>query len=675
MGVATSKGGRRSKSVIFRIGLVAFVLIAVALAFSFTQERATTLSAAAPQTTQQFTKLGNTSIHATPIGSGAFADPEIDTFPHLGDEPGVKPGESGDAAKVFLGAGAVAAKMPHHMTNLAIPRKAAARRAAAASFRASSNSSAFPPAEPNVPASFVVGFQAPGFHGFNGLRHVDQRTANGGNQFSLEPPDQGLCAGNGFVVETVNDVISVYNMQGIQLTGVEDMNTFFGLATQINRTTGVRGPFLSDPRCFYDHQTQRWFVTELMEDDGGNTGATGRNFNLIAVSLTADPTQGFVAFAYDVTDDGLNGTPAHAGCPCFGDQPLFGTDKYGIYQTTNEFGQFFNGAQVYAFSKDGIIDAADGTGPLPTLIHIDASQQLVPFGGESYSIQPATAPSSHDWDEDNDGAIKNGVEYFLSALQFVDTFDNRIAVWAITNTKSLRSNTPVVTLSFNVINSEVYGQPNPANQKTGEIPLGNLLDTLAPGPTPNVVGQLNTNDDRMNQVVFADGILYGGVNSLLKVKGAEHQGIAWFGVKPSFSGPTLKGKVVRQGYVAVAGEDVLFPSLGINSDGNGVIAFTLAGNDYFPSAAYTDVIQGFGLPFVHVAGAGQDPDDGFTIYPQEGGNGVGRWGDYSAAVADGDRIWFANEYIPNACSTLTLPCRTSLANWGTFFSTVRPFGF
>ena len=140
-------------------------------------------------------------------------------------------------------------------------------------------------------------------------------------------------------------------------------------------------------------------------------------------------------------------------------------------------------------------------------------------------------------------------------------------------------------------------------------------------------------------------------------------------------GPTLKGVVVTQGYVAVANEDVLFPSLGINADGNGVIAFTLAGNDYFPSAAYVDVIQGFALPFVHVAGAGQDPDDGFTIYPAEGGNGVGRWGDYSAAVADGDRIWMASEYIPKACSGLTLPCRTSLANWGTFFATVRPFGF
>lgn len=41
---------------------------------------------------------------------------------------------------------------------------------------------------------------------FDGLSFRDQRLANGGNQFSVEPPDQGLCAGNGYVLESVNDV-------------------------------------------------------------------------------------------------------------------------------------------------------------------------------------------------------------------------------------------------------------------------------------------------------------------------------------------------------------------------------------------------------------------------------------------------------------------------------------
>src|SRR5262245_40872830 len=79
-----------------------------------------------------------------------------------------------------------------------------------------------------------------------GLNHRDQRLANGGNQFSLEPPDQGLCVGNGFVVEAINSVIRVYNRNGAPLTGVQDLNTFLGYPAAINRTTGVIGPQVID---------------------------------------------------------------------------------------------------------------------------------------------------------------------------------------------------------------------------------------------------------------------------------------------------------------------------------------------------------------------------------------------------------------------------------------------
>src|SRR6478672_328523 len=36
---------------------------------------------------------------------------------------------------------------------------------------------------------------------FEGLNLYQQRYARGGNQFTVEPPDQALCVGNGFVVE------------------------------------------------------------------------------------------------------------------------------------------------------------------------------------------------------------------------------------------------------------------------------------------------------------------------------------------------------------------------------------------------------------------------------------------------------------------------------------------
>ena len=50
--------------------------------------------------------------------------------------------------------------------------------------------------------------------GFEGLNLFQQRYARGGNQFTVEPPDQGLCAGNGYVLEAVNDVLNVFNTSG-----------------------------------------------------------------------------------------------------------------------------------------------------------------------------------------------------------------------------------------------------------------------------------------------------------------------------------------------------------------------------------------------------------------------------------------------------------------------------
>jgi hypothetical protein len=652
-----------------RVGLVALLLLAVG--FAVTQKHAVAGAqspASATQTIQSLVLVGTTTVHGTPIGSGVVANPEIAANGDFGDDIGIKGGASAQVRAT------VAPAARGHRFNRPIPSKEAARLGLVANTAAANTSSTFPPPEPVVPSDFVVPFQSFGFQGFNGISHIDSRTANNGNQFSVEPPDQGLCVGNGYVMEAVNDAVRVFDTEGNPLTGVEDINSFFGFPAAIDRAVAppVFGPSLSDPKCYFDQPTRRWFVSELMIDNGTNPGATGRSFNLLAVSQTDHPTGAFTIFMYDVTDDGLNGTPNHGGCPCFGDQPLLGADKFGVYQTTNEFPEFvngFNGSQIYAISKSEIEKAASSPKePVPVVVHIDASQQLVPFGGLSYSIQPATAPASNDWDNDPDTSLKNGVEYFLSALQFVDTFDNRIAVWAITNTKSLSKSSPTLTLSFSVIHSETYGQPNPASQKVGEIPLGVSVRE----PEEFVA----TNDDRMNQVVFAGGTLYGGLNSLLKVGGAEQQGIAWFGVNPRFNGPTLTGRVVTQGYVAVAGADVYFPSIGVNDDGNGVIAFSISGAKYFPSAAYTDMVSGKGLPFVHISGAGKDPEDGFSGYVAFGAAGVARWGDYSAAIADGKRIWFAAEYIPNACSSLTPTtplCRTVNANWGTFVSAVHPF--
>ena len=72
--------------------------------------------------------------------------------------------------------------------------------------------------------------------------------------------------------------------------------------------------------------------------------------------------------------------------------------------------------------------------------------------------------------------------------------------------------------------------------------------------------------------------------------------------------------------------------------------------------------------YVHTAGTGQNPEDGFTGYAVFGGNGVSRWGDYSSAtVSPAGTVWFAAEYIPN---DILYP-RTAFTNWGTYVFPVK----
>jgi hypothetical protein len=78
-------------------------------------------------------------------------------------------------------------------------------------------------------------------------------------------------------METVNDVIQVFDTSGNPLTDVVDQNTFYGYAPATNRTTNKFGPFVTDPSCHYDADVNRWFHVVLTLETKRNTGAfTGR---------------------------------------------------------------------------------------------------------------------------------------------------------------------------------------------------------------------------------------------------------------------------------------------------------------------------------------------------------------------------------------------------------------
>lgn len=528
---------------------------------------------------------------------------------------------------------------------------------------------------------------------WQGLNFHDQRFANGGNQFSVEPPDQGLCAGNGFVVETVNDVAQVYDTSGNALLNggnAVDLNTFYGYPAAIDRVGGTGdGPEITDPSCIYDAGVNRFFMVVLTIDRLNRTSAFAGTDHLdLAVSDTGDPTGTWTIYSIPVQDDGTQGTPDD-GCflnrqlahgPCLGDYPHIGSDANGIYLTTNEFSLMpgapgFFGSQIYALSKQGL---ADGT--ISTFLHFNTLGAGP--DGAGFTVWPAQSAGA------NYATDNNGTEYFLSsrAVFADDGTSTDILQWTLTNTASLNTATPDLSGTIRDIPVDEYAVPGLARQPTGNHPLGDCIADTTVHPTCNltVAGinthdnstfqshSLNANDSRMQQVMYANGKLWGALDTAVTVDGHDRAGIAYYVVNPN------SGKVVVQGQLGASDTDYTYPAIGVLQNGRGVMAFTLTGDTNYPSAAFTSIDANVGAGPVHIANAGAGAWDGFTQYVKYGA-GRPRWGDYGAAAPMGNSIWIASEDVEQTCDYATYfadpTCggtRGALSNWATHVSQVTP---
>ena len=569
--------------------------------------------------------------------------------------------------------------------------------------------------------------------GFEGLNHYQQRYTRGGNQFSVEPPDQALCVGNGYVVEAVNDVLNIFNSSGQSVlpdntatnivaghprdvNHAVDLNSFYGYAAAINRSTGARGPFITDPTCIYDAGAQRFFLVVLTLEVNPATGAfTTVNHLDLAVSATSNPTGAWNIYKIDVTNDGSAGTTG-GPCPCLGDYPHIGADANGIYLTTNAFpwgpGDF-DGAQIYALSKAQLVAGAATV----SLVHFDTTHML-PGDLPGFTVWPAHSPGTTSYD-----TSAGGTEYLLSTDGFKEPSTD-LDTWAIANTSSLNSATPALSLSVTTLAVGPYANP-PKQQQPGSgtpattaTPQGycindtttqtivanrkgcwQLLFASAPAHD-EVISRPDSSDTRMQQVMYANGKLWGAWGTALTVGGGNRAGIEWAIAKPAITGGTVTGSVLLTGYLGAAGHDFTYPALGVTAAGKGVIAFTATGNALNPSAAYApiDALAGVGAwAIAGPGGTGAALDDGFTSYKSQVGNPPRtRWGDYGAAAVDGSNVWIASEYIAGSCDytawggpffvggtgdNLLGTCggasfgpgvRSALANWSTRISMLTP---
>ncbi|TMG56880.1 MAG: hypothetical protein E6H87_12925 [Chloroflexi bacterium] len=226
-----------------------------------------------------------------------------------------------------------------------------------------------------------------------------------------------------------------------------------------------------------------------------------------------------------------------------------------------------------------------------------------------------------------------------------------------------------------------------------------LVSATAHARGTATVARLDSNDTRMQQVMYASGKVWGALDTAVSfdtTPAHNKAGVAWFIVKPDVSTGSVTGSVALTGTNGYPDKNITYPAIGVTPSGRGVVAVTIVGSAINPSAGYAAIDAQAGMGDVQIAAAGAAPDDGFTNYKQQLNPPRPRWGDYGAAAVDGNTIWIASEYIAHACDYTTwggpffaggtgdnllgtcaaseggVGTRAALGNWSTRISKLTP---
>src|SRR5260221_5252450 len=274
---------------------------------------------------------------------------------------------AGAAAAKQLAAATAASDAHHAMPSPVVPR-AGVSGGVTAGVRASTDPVISAPTvrcQPLGPGCDTISLSAGGSVGVKGLNAVDSGTLPTNPLGDIEPADQGLCAGNGFVAETNNiGEVLVFNQRLHRLSAPIPLDTLMGL-------TGRGWSSGGDPSCLFDSSNGgHWFFTEIAsansEASGGPfTGcfaaAANGCYEAIAVTVGSNPFG-----PYNVYFLNANYNKKEPGSPfLLNDFAKIATTRDAFLLFYDEFplnlakapgigGGFFNRAQELAFDKNAL---------------------------------------------------------------------------------------------------------------------------------------------------------------------------------------------------------------------------------------------------------------------------------------------------------------------------------
>jgi hypothetical protein len=524
-----------------------------------------------------------------------------------------------------------------------------------------------------------------------GLNAVDsaEHTTNIFN--NVEPPDQGLCAGNGFVVETNNiGEILIFNTALQRKSAPISFDTIMGL-------TGKNWSSGGDPSCIYDPANGgHFFFTQIVSASPNSAGGafTGcfagvANQCLEGIAVT-DGNNPFGP--YHVYFSHADYNPAEPGYPSLlNDFAKISVTRDAFLMFYDEFpllpsslpgfgGGIFNGAQEFAFRKSalerglpvrvngrpnpavtvarvnmGLIRTPDGTCARDNVLHQGGITCWV-------AVIPAQ-PVAGRFDNSHGGTgFMIGSLDFYGFVPLATSGDNRLDVWAWTGLSALNSKGCATCSSAIRFQGQLfsgvdrYYDPETANfggifapQRNGPIPLGDQcgaagLSVFASCP----LNGLATNGDNLTQASQAQGQIWAATSTQIaqtytRANAEIHMGAVYWVVGTRSFDKTRRFTLTSQGYVSPRHEDLSMPAMAATptSGGKAIMLFTLSGNGgptgadhggFFPSTAFGRLTSTSGRLLnsrVNIAAMGRSPQDGFSEYQGFPGPTRPRWGDYS----------------------------------------------
>ena len=206
----------------------------------------------------------------------------------------------------------------------------------------------------------TISTSAGGAVGVKGLNAVDSASlTTNQSALDIEPPDQGLCAGNGDVVETNNiGEILVFDTALNRLSAPIPLDTVMGLTSRAWSSGG-------DPSCEYDSSNGgHWFFTEIVSasseaNQGAFTGCFAAVSNScyegIAVSQGSNPLGPYYVYYLNADYN-----PAEPGYPnLLNDFAKIGVTRDAFELFYDEFpllgggfgGGFFNGPRSLPLTR------------------------------------------------------------------------------------------------------------------------------------------------------------------------------------------------------------------------------------------------------------------------------------------------------------------------------------